>query len=183
MESKLIQSDNFVNLQSKPNIPFMKELAFIILTAGCVISCTGTSEKQEKISGDTVRQSYEVSVGRPSGKVEIRLEKDTILPNENRVGLTIRNNSPHTIQTGKIHYFDRWNGKEWERVYPELTDDNTIITFDAIGYELSPGKELTLYARLYRFAYHYAAGKYRICWPITEEGKKRTLIKEVYIKE
>lgn len=112
MESKLIQSDNFVNLQSKPNIPFMKKLAFIILTAGCVISCTGTSEKQEKISGDTVRQSYEVSVGRPSGKVEIRLEKDTILPNENRVGLTIRNNSPHTIQTGRTHFLISTDGTE-----------------------------------------------------------------------
>ena len=161
----------------------MKKLILIIMAASSMISCTVTSGKQEDIHGDTLKQISIPFAGQTSKEAEIILEKDTVLPNEDKIRLTVRNSSPHTIRTGNEHYLDRWNGKEWERIDLNATDDGTIIVFDAIGYELAPGKEMIQHAHLLRDMHHYTAGRYRICWPFTENGKKRLLTKEFYMEE
>lgn len=161
----------------------MKKLILIIMAASSMISCTVTSGKQEAIHGDTLKQISIPFAGQTSKEAEIILEKDTVLPNEDKIRLTVRNSSPHTIRTGNEHYLDRWNGKEWERIDLNATDDGTIIVFDAIGYELAPGKEMIQHAHLLRDMHHYTAGRYRICWPFTENGKKRLLTKEFYMEE
>lgn len=161
----------------------MKKLILTIMAISCIISCTVTPGKQEDIHGDTLKQISIPFAGQTSKEAEIILEKDTVLPNEDKIRLTVRNSSPHTIRTGNEHYLDRWNGKEWERIDLNATDDGTIIVFDAIGYELAPGKEMIQHAHLLRDMHHYTAGRYRICWPFTENGKKRLLTKEFYMEE
>ena len=95
----------------------MKKLILIIMAASSMISCTVTSGKQEAIHGDTLKQISIPFAGQTSKEAEIILEKDTVLPNEDKIRLTVRNSSSHTIRTGNEHYLDRWNGKEWERAF------------------------------------------------------------------
>ncbi len=107
-----------------------------------------------------------------AGDVMVVLWPDTLrLAFGDTLNVRMRSYLDKAVITGDKYGIERWNGKGWDVVDLSVTKDGILRTFDAIGYELGFGDELTKVFRLHhKDTYEYESGKYRIRFYFTVSG-------------